>query len=41
MNRKKWNEIDWGITLVPLGIIILISIALMWIPEKEIGRAHV
>ncbi len=34
MNRKKWNEIDWGITLVPLGIIILISIALMWIPEK-------
>lgn len=34
MNRKRWEDIDWGITLAPLGIILLISIALLWIPEK-------
>lgn len=34
MNRKRFEDIDWGITLAPLGIIILISAALMLIPEK-------
>ncbi|MCX4268737.1 MAG: BCCT family transporter [Lachnospiraceae bacterium] len=34
MNRKKWEAIDWGITLVPLGMILLISGALLMIPEQ-------
>lgn len=34
MNKNNWNEIDWGITLAPLGIILLISAALLLIPEK-------
>jgi len=34
MNRKKLEHIDWSITLVPLGIILLISIALMLIPDQ-------
>lgn len=34
MNKKKWEDIDWGITLAPLSIIMLISIALMLVPER-------
>lgn len=34
MNKKKFADIDWGITLAPLGMIVLISAALMLVPEK-------
>ena len=32
--NTRWNDIDWGITLVPLVIIFFISIALMLMPER-------
>lgn len=34
MDKKRFADIDWGITLAPLGIIVLISAALMLMPEK-------
>ena len=32
--NTRWNDIDWGITLVPLVIIFFISIAVMFMPER-------
>lgn len=35
MKTNKKSSIDWGITLIPLAIIFIISVALMLSPEKS------